>query len=60
MPEDDAAQRTGEEAHRKTGKRQQRALHRVAAHREEQRAEDQRRRGAVQEEVIPFQGIPQH
>ena len=60
MTENNTAQRPRQETDRKAGKRQQRALQWVTAHREEQRAKYQRRRGAVEEKVIPLQRIAQH
>jgi len=55
VPEDDAAQRPREEADRVGGKGRHRACQRVHV-REEQLVEHQRRRRAVEEEVIPLDG----
>jgi len=52
--EHDAAERPHEESHAEGQERQQRADHRVGF-REEQLAEHQRRRGAIQEEVVPLE-----
>ena len=53
MTEDDTAERPRNKAERKSRKRQQRADHRIESWKE-QFVEDQRGRGAIKEEIVPF------